>query len=219
MVPFKAVFTIIEVANCPFYKEKDWILLTGKAVQLPPTRPSCLILVRELTILLFHLLSQNESEFAEQQDYIHSCGGCSGLVKFKFATATDHLPEGDGEEEETVMSGNLTAIPPAELLQVFHMHQKTGRLMFDLADGSGRVTFRDGAIVGARYNDLDNQEAIYSLLRKKKGCFRFLPGLPQALRNAREIGDFMMILMQGLKMLDEDDSAVQDEGHTTDSRS
>ena len=42
-------------------------------------------------------------------------------------------------------------------------------------------------------------------MAEKRGHFRFLPGLPSPLKNAREIGDFMMILMEGLKRLDEED--------------
>ena len=38
---------------------------------------------------------------------------------------------------------------------------------------------------------------------KKKGDFHFIPGLPEALMKAREIGDFMMILMEGLRRMDE----------------
>lgn len=200
MVNFLASFDIIEERGCPFYNLDDHMLLTGNAVSLPVGHPSCLILVRVITELLFQLIPAVDNDFAEYRDTVFTCGGCTGLIKFKLG----NLPEGLGEDEgDPVMSGRIDAILPAELLQVFHMHQKTGKLLLDLEGGTARVTFRDGAVIAARYDELDNQEAIYSMLVEKKGYFRFLPGLPSSMMKSREIGDFMMILMEGLRRMDE----------------
>lgn len=210
MKSFKAVFEIINARNCPLYHQDECFALTERAVELPLARPSCLILVRELTSLLFTLMPHAESEFAPQRDTVYTCGGCTGLIKFQLTTKP--LPENSAivaaskENKDAVVSGRIEAIVPAELLQVFHMHQKTGRLIMEFAEGGGaRVTFREGGLLAARYDDLDNQEAIYAMLPEKKGSFYFLPGLPDALMQAREIGDFMMILMEGLRRLDEQD--------------
>lgn len=176
------------------------MLLTDNAVALPVGRPSCLILVRAITEILFQLIPAAPTDFAEYKDTVFTCGGCTGLVKFKLGK----LPEGLGEDEgDPVMSGRVDAILPAELLQVFHMHQKSGKLLLELEGGTARVTFREGAVIAARYGELDNQEAIYSMLLERKGYFRFLPGLPKSMMKSREIGDFMMILMEGIKRLDE----------------
>jgi hypothetical protein len=109
------------------------------------------------------------------------------------------------ENSASVISGKIEAIVPAELLQVFHMHQKTGRLILEFGNGSARVTFREGGLLAARFEDLDNQEAVYAILAEKEGTFHFIPGLPDALMKTREIGDFMMILMEGLRRLDENE--------------
>jgi hypothetical protein len=150
-----------------------------------------------------------ESDFAEQRETVFTCGGCTGLIKFKLTSKP--LPENKEilasakENKDAVVSGRIEAIVPAELLQVFHMHQKTGRLIMEFEESrSARVTFREGGLLAARYDDLDNQEAIYAMLPEKSGSFYFLPGLPEALMQAREIGDFMMILMEGLRRLDEE---------------
>lgn len=105
-----------------------------------------------------------------------------------------------------MVSGRLDVIATAELLQVFHMHQKTGRLILEFENGPARVTFREGGLLAARYGDFDNQEAIYAILAQKEGSFRFIPGLQDALMNTRELGDFMMIIMEGLRRLDEGES-------------
>ena len=199
---FLAGFLIDSVRNCPFYRQDERIVLTERAVRLPVGRPSCLILVRAVTELLFQLMPAAGDDFADFRDQVFTCGGCTGLVKFRLSTP----PAGfDDEGLDAMVSGTLEGLSPAELLQVFHMHQKTGRLLLDTVAGQARVTFREGAVIAARFGDLDNQEAIYGLLAQKKGCFRFVAGLPDSMTRAREIGDFMMILMEGLKRLDEDD--------------
>lgn len=208
MDSFKAPFEIRHARNCPLYSQEECFILTDKAVELPLGRPACLILVRELTALLFSLIPHAATDFAAERDTIFTCGGCTGLIKFQLTdrpvseslrAQTTEVPINDG----SVISGMIEAIVPAELLQVFHMHQKTGRLILDFGNRSARVTFREGALLAARFEDLDNQEAVYAMLSEKKGTFHFIPGLPDALMKAREIGDFMMILMEGLRRLDE----------------
>lgn len=206
---FKAPFEITHVRNCPLYNQDDCFLLTDKAVELPLGRPTCLILVRELTGVLFSLLPHATTNFASQKSVVFTCGGCSGLIKFQL---TDKLVTNSvaptpvvAVNSESVISGKIEAIFPAELLQVFHMHQKTGRLILEFPSGSARVTFREGGLLAARFEDLDNQEAIYAILPEKKGTFHFLPGLPDVLMKTREIGDFMMILMEGLRRMDEEE--------------
>lgn len=211
MNTFKAVFEIINARNCPLYNLDECFLLTDKAVELPLGRASCLILVRELTGLLFSLLPHAEANFAEQWNSVFTCGGCSGLIKFKLTDKSIvSNPDIDSAkvyqiQNESVISGKIEAIVPAELLQVFHMHQKTGRLIMEFEKGSARVTFREGGLLAARFEDLDNQEAVYAMLSEKNGEFHFIPGLPDAMMKTREIGDFMMILMEGLRRLDENE--------------
>ncbi|MBM9536847.1 DUF4388 domain-containing protein [Desulfobulbus alkaliphilus] len=208
MDTFQASFEITHVRHCPIYGLAECFILTDKAVKMPLGRSSCLILVRELTGLLLTLLPHESTQFSEFREQVFTCGGCTGLIKFKLnQKAVDpHAitpAEADPGKNESVMSGHIEAIAPAELLQVFHMHQKTGRLVLAFASGAARVTFREGGLLAARYEDLDNQEAIYAILAEKKGTFQFFPGLPDILMKTREIGDFMMILMEGLRRIDE----------------
>ena len=210
MDTFRAPFEIISVRNCPLYSQDDCFLLTEKMLELPMGRLSCLILVRELTTLLFSLMPHVATNFAQQRDSIFTCGGCSGLIKFRLtdkpvANVAKKVLSTLQENSESAISGKIEAIVPAELLQVFHMHQKTGRLIMEFENGSARVTFREGGLLAARFEDLDNHEAVYAMLSEKKGTFHFIPGLPEALMKTREIGDFMMILMEGLRRLDENE--------------
>ncbi len=204
MTTFAVAFDIVYENNCPFYCDKDEFVLTDKAVNLPAGRPSCLILVRELTSLLFALLPHAATGFAEQQDTVFTCGGCTGLIKFRLGELAEESGEqAVAENDGAMISGRLDAISPLELLQVFHMHQKTGKLLLDVPAGRGRISFREGALVAARFGEMDNQEAIYALLREREGHFDYVPGLPPSLMDARELGDFMLILMEGCRHLDE----------------
>ncbi len=210
MSEFTAPFLIVEERSCPYYNLQDGFILTGQSVELPFGSPACLILLRELTGLLFTLSPHKQTDFGEYKKMIFTCGGCTGLIKFSLTEQAPVVRASssvgvEGKNDGAVMSGQIDAILPAELLQIFHMHQKTGRLVMELGGGVARVTFREGGLLAARFNDLDNQEAIYAILSQEKGDFRFIPGLPDSLMQAREIGDFMMILMEGLKRLDEEE--------------
>ncbi|TKB24884.1 DUF4388 domain-containing protein [Desulfopila sp. IMCC35006] len=104
---------------------------------------------------------------------------------------------------ESCMSGRIDEIVPAELFQIFHMHQKTGVLVLDLPDGRAKVSFREGCIINAGYGEMVNEEAIFKILAEKKGFYRFTTGLTPKEMKAAEIGDFMMLLMEGVKRVDE----------------
>ncbi|MDY0350641.1 MAG: DUF4388 domain-containing protein [Desulfobulbaceae bacterium] len=212
-------FTVTSERNCPFYRAGDGFVLSGQAVRMESGRAACLILVRELTSLLFVLAGKGEEDKDDGRfSETYSCGGCTGLVKFRIASpnpgtvqdANDPDQERDGQsarkaerQSGAMVSGSLEGISPSELLQFFHMHQKTGKLLLQVPGGMGRVAFREGMIIGARFEEKEDKEAIFALLGEREGRFSFVPGIPAALATAAEIGDFMMLLMEGIKRLDE----------------
>ncbi len=202
MMTFKAAFDIVKERACPYYHCDELLILTDKAVILPMGRPACLILIRELTELMFRLMPHADNNFADQRDTVYSCGGCTGLINFKLIETPKNMVMPD-REGDVAISGRIDIVSPTELLQVFHMWQKTGKLLLNLEGGAGRILFRNGGIIIARFRNLDNQDAIHAILAEKQGHFHFLPGLPPSLNKAKEVGDFMKILMSGLKKLDE----------------
>ena len=106
-------------------------------------------------------------------------------------------------DTKATMSGSLEDITPAELFQVFHLHQKTGVLKLNLNRGDASVSFREGGIVKASYLDSSGKEAIFTILGEDNGAYRFIPGLSPADQRAAEIGEFMMLLMEGVQKEDE----------------
>jgi CRP/FNR family transcriptional regulator, cyclic AMP receptor protein len=342
MNQFDAHFTIVAGRNCPLYQQGERLHLTDRTISCPQGKEVCLILVRDMTALLFQLLPRQGRD--EENGEIYSCSGCSGLIKFRRlvpsaaaaereAVAVPILPgrewnrlrtalsacalfrgvsdlepilghfrevvvtpggilfrrgeqnlnlylvaagelclDGGGvlgpgevcgemsylgpdlavatvwareetrlfaiagdlfgrllgnhpgvqaemarllasrlrrsnaaraDDLEACMSGRIAEIVPAELLQIFHMHQKTGVLSLELPGGVGRVAFREGCIINASYGQLHSQKAIFAILAEKEGLYRFTVGLAPQDMKAAEIGDFMMLLMEGIRRVDE----------------
>lgn len=350
MKTFKRTFKIVEDINCPLYEEGERMVLTDKTFSCPEGKEVCLILVRDMTQLLFTLLKEQGTE-GQVSNRMSSCSGCTGLIKFKEVDADEKIeaensekivariqsamqaihgrninskflqsipPDrinpvlqkfqevavpkntvvvhqgepnsniylvltgkftvensgqkiaelGEGElfgemsylgtgqsvanvraltdalllavtatdfsrllssasgvqifmakllaerlqqinnararDFESCMSGRLDEVVPAELFQVFHMHQKTGVLAMDLEYGEAKVSFREGCIINASYQDKSNEHAIFAMLAEKKGFYRFSTGLNAQEMKAAEIGDFMALLMEGVKRVDEE---------------
>ncbi|MFH0781510.1 MAG: DUF4388 domain-containing protein [Pseudomonadota bacterium] len=113
--------------------------------------------------------------------------------------------EARARDFQSCMSGRIDEIVPAELFQILHMHQKTGVLTLHFAEGQGgKVSFREGCIINAEYAALKSEEAIFKILGQKRGIYRFTTGLTPKDMRAAEIGDFMMLLMEGVKRIDEE---------------
>ncbi len=109
------------------------------------------------------------------------------------------------EEFASGMTGKLSEMPPAELFQTLNVNQKTGVLTLKLPRESAYLSFREGELISARYRNKEGQEAFFELLKIKEGRFKFIPGLSPEEMEAPEVGDFMHLLMEGLRKIDEDD--------------
>jgi len=111
------------------------------------------------------------------------------------------------DEFASGMAGQLSEMPPAELFQALNVNQKTGLLGLSLTKGPAEVVFREGELVGARFDDQGDKEAFYHILMQKEGRFKFSPHIPDEYADAPELGNFMWLLMEGARMQDEADAA------------
>ena len=356
MKNFKALFQVVDNHNCQLYDKNEFFILTEKAVTVPDGKPCCLILIREMTQLLFELIQQEESGSLEDHTKGYTCSGCNGIIKFVQVSTDENELEGDtlpliitddeqrllnkiasypllkdiptnrlkefiscfkvvklrsgtfliekgqpikrifiplsgslGVEDEGVriatlaegevcgemsyfgdniasssvrtledsevmsisgedfgklikasdavhdnmvrilakrlanansvrvsdfdvsMQGRVNEMTPAELLQIFHMHQKTGVLNLDLPNGTSRLSFLDGAIVAAEYAGKKGRDAVYAVLAETEGVYNFVNGLPPQEMEQPPIGDFMMLLMEGIKRTDEESAGDDQE--------
>jgi CRP/FNR family transcriptional regulator, cyclic AMP receptor protein len=109
------------------------------------------------------------------------------------------------EEFSSGLSGKISEMTPSELFQVFHLNQKTGILTLISGRTSADISFRDGELVRVHYNGQEGPDAFYELLKVKRGRFSFRPGLPLEQMQAEGMDDFMQLLMEGLRRIDEDE--------------
>jgi CRP/FNR family transcriptional regulator, cyclic AMP receptor protein len=102
------------------------------------------------------------------------------------------------------MNGNLSEIPAEALFQTLNMNNKTGILTINqLPKGTARFSFRQGALIKAKYDCHEGESAFYEILKEQEGRFRFTPGIPTKDLETPEIGYFMKLLMEGMRRLDE----------------
>lgn len=101
------------------------------------------------------------------------------------------------------MTGKLADISPAELFQALNVNQKTGALNLSLPGGAARVCFRDGEMVRAAYGDRDGTAAFFQILKEKTGRFKFSSELSPEEKASPFLGDFMWLLMEGVRKIDE----------------
>ncbi|XOF33440.1 MAG: cyclic nucleotide-binding domain-containing protein [Candidatus Electrothrix sp. YB6] len=117
------------------------------------------------------------------------------------------------DEYASGMIGKLEEIPPEALFQTLHANAKTGILTItEVPGGTARFSMRQGSLIKASYNGQKGKEAFFSILREKKGRFKFNPGLPSEDFDAPEIGYFMKLLMEGLQNVDEYAAREQERG-------
>ncbi len=193
-------FKIIICLNCPLYKRGDRFTLSEMALNLPLNKPTCLVLARDMTELLFSL---NGSAPHGQEAERFNCSGCQGLIKFEM-TETKEDSNRQDHHLNISFSGHLQELPPEELLQTLNVNQKTGTLILDLPDGTATAAFKNGQIISVSHKEREDSEAFFMLLKEKEGDFHFSRLLPPSLDHAVPIGNFMNLLMEGLQKIDEE---------------
>ncbi|MDM8517681.1 DUF4388 domain-containing protein [Desulfobacterales bacterium HSG16] len=108
------------------------------------------------------------------------------------------------EDITSDMSGNLSENPPSELFQTLNLNSKTGILRLSLQKGHGKLVFKEGTLVGAQYHNKEGRDAFFEMLKQRKGRFKFYQSLPPEESDNPEIGDFMWLLMEGIRRMDEE---------------
>lgn len=107
------------------------------------------------------------------------------------------------DELSSEFMGKLSEMSPSGLFQMFNLNQKTGLIQMELSNGHAEAAFLDGELIRAQYNNLKGLDAFYEMLAAKEGRFKFRPGLPPEEMAAKPLGDFMKILMEGVRLIDE----------------
>ncbi len=108
------------------------------------------------------------------------------------------------DEISSGMSGDLTQMPVAELLQALDLSQKTGTLVLSLSEGPARLLMKSGKLIEASYCDKAGKEAVFDILKECEGRFQFSPDFPADKQETSEIGSLTEILLDTSRMIDEE---------------
>jgi len=94
MTSLRAVFSIIAEMGCPLYTKGERLLLSDKTLGCPEGKEVCLILVRDMTEILFSVLKKQPIDLSLYHETVFNCSGCRGLIKFALvAPEEQRLPE------------------------------------------------------------------------------------------------------------------------------
>lgn len=102
---------------------------------------------------------------------------------------------------DRAVTGELSQMSLVDLLQVFAMNKRSGKLALNLPDGEGEIFVVDGALVEASMTGQSGLKALYRLLGQEQGEFAFSPVRPQIVGTIS--GTIEGLVMEGLRQIDE----------------
>ncbi|MGH0029848.1 MAG: DUF4388 domain-containing protein [Myxococcota bacterium] len=103
------------------------------------------------------------------------------IVHFVQALLLKHRPPRGGESPEPLggIEGELAQLPLSELIELFHVNRKTGRIVLERGPArrreSGQVVLREGEVVHASTGRVGGEKALYRLFAWDRGHFSFVP--------------------------------------------
>lgn len=99
------------------------------------------------------------------------------------------------------LTGQLSDMSLAELIEFFCNQRKTGRLKIDYPRGHSVFFIREGELVDARVGGLSGVEAVYFSLTLPNAAFDFSPDVQATRRTINE--PWTQVVLEGLRRLDE----------------
>jgi TonB family protein len=99
------------------------------------------------------------------------------------------------------LTGQLSDMSLAELIEFFCNQRKTGRLKIDYPRGHSVFFIKDGELVDAKVGALSGAEAVYFSLTLPNAAFDFSPDVQATRRTITE--SWTQVILEGLRRLDE----------------
>jgi CheY-like chemotaxis protein len=103
------------------------------------------------------------------------------IVHFVEALLLKRRPRRKGEPAEPLggIEGELAQLALAELVELFHVNRKTGRILLERGPvrrrEMGEVVLHDGEVAHAATGQVEGEKALYRLFGWDRGRFRFVP--------------------------------------------
>lgn len=105
------------------------------------------------------------------------------------------------------LTGQLSDMSLAELIEFFCNQRKTGRLKVDYHRGHGVFFIKDGELVDAKVGALSGPEAVYFALTLPNAAFDFSPEFQPTRRTIED--KWTQVVLEGLRRLDEGSSPTE----------
>src|ERR1041385_1927919 len=99
------------------------------------------------------------------------------------------------------LTGQLSDMSLAELIEFFCNQRKTGRLKIDYPRGHSVLFIKGGELVDAKVRALSGAEAVYFSLTLPNAAFDFSPDVEATRRTINE--RWTQVVLEGLRRLDE----------------
>src|SRR5919205_4386067 len=99
------------------------------------------------------------------------------------------------------LTGQLSDMSLAELIEFFCNQRKTGRLKIDYPRGHSVFFIKDGELVDAKVGSLSGVDAVYFSLTLPNAAFDFSPDVQASRRTINE--KWTQVVLEGLRRLDE----------------
>jgi hypothetical protein len=99
------------------------------------------------------------------------------------------------------LTGELTDLSLAELIEFFCNQRKTGRLKVVYPTGPGYFYLQSGAVVHARVGDLRGIDAVYFALTQRNASFTFSPAFEAPEHTINQ--PWTSVVLEGLRRMDE----------------
>lgn len=102
------------------------------------------------------------------------------IVAFVEALLLKHRPQREESGEALGgIEGELSQLPLTELIELFHVNRKTGRILVQRGPSRrrehGQVVLREGDVVHAATGRVEGEKALYRLFAWGRGRFEFVP--------------------------------------------
>ncbi len=98
---------------------------------------------------------------------------------------------------------NFRTFRPRKSFKTLHFNVKNRYFEFSVVKRACSCYFRSGEIIHAEYAETGGMDALEKIVQNRVGKFNFSPKLPDDAAKMKPLGNFMGILMNCLKDMDE----------------
>ncbi|MBK8011104.1 MAG: DUF4388 domain-containing protein [Deltaproteobacteria bacterium] len=127
--------------------------------------------------------------------------GCLDLVQKPFESDRLRGPIRQALRFQDSLSGNLGLLDATDVVQMLCLNRRTIALRISSGENFGVLHIVDGEIVHASTNDVRGTDAVYQILRQKKGAFHTRP-LPTVAGRTVDL-PWQYLLMEAMRLADE----------------